>query len=502
MKKDILWIALAALLIPILVRVVWFYPGVPPTRPEIATPDYQSMTIPQLPVETHSAQEDVKLTGGVVLLDYSHANQFQLGEIQSLREAIGQRGGRLETIAESGTLENRLKYISAFIVISPTLAFTTDEIRIVNNFVARGGRLAVFTDATRGVMSFDYNTGASVFIPDVNTTNPLLASFDISINNDYLYNLIDNEGNYRNIFFGDFGKNELTFGLKQVAFYGAHSVKSDSGTVLLLGEDQTFSSLTDAHNPAEGGAVLSADGNVVAFGDITFLAPPYNRVSDNAILISNLADFLLAGNLKTTLATFPYVFNQHKVQVFPTSGVQMTAEMVGALGRLQTSLQTVSVNLEISTKEPDEADKLILGTFTMTEDLLPFIEPFDLKIDELSEFIEVPSFGNIGRAGNGILLFEPGKNGNTIILLADSVDDLTLLLDTISSGNLSSCLLQGDIGVCSIGFGGSFSEEPGGELTPAPGTVEPSTEVTPPAATPPIATPTLIQLTPTPVPTG
>lgn len=491
MKKTILWIALAALFIPILVRLVWFYPGVPPARPEIATPDYISMTIPEPPVETQNAQEEVKLTGGVVLLDYIHTNQFQFGEIQSLREAIGQRGGRLETITESPALEYRLKYASAFIVISPTVPFTADEIRVVNNFVSRGGRLAVFTDATRGTVYFDYSTGTTAFMPDVNAANPLLATFGISVNNDYLYNLVDNEGNFRNVFFGDFGKDELTFGLKQVAFYGTHSVKSDSGMVLLLGADQTFSSLTDAHSPAEGGAVLSADGNVVAFGDFTFMTPPYNNVSDNATLISNIADFLLGGNRKPTLATLPYIFSQHNVQVYPTSKVQMTAEMVGALGRLQTSLQAVSVNMDITTKEPVDGDRVILGTFTPTDDLIPFVESLDLKTGESSQILEVSGFGNVGRAGNGVLLFQPGKNGNTIVLLADTANDLILLLDTISSGNLSNCVLQGDIGVCSIGSGSSFSEEPGVVSTPEGSpTVEPSTGGPPPVATPtPVSTP-------------
>lgn len=491
MKKDMLWIGLAALLIPILARFIWFYPGVP-SRPEIATPDYKSLTIPQPTLETENVvQEDLKLAGGVVLIDYVHANQFQPAEIQSLREAIEGRGGRLETLTDVTTLVNRLKYANSFIVISPSLAFTSDEIRAVTNFVGRGGRLAVFTDATRGLTYTDFFTGTTISMPDINVVNPLLANFGISINNDYLYNLVENEGNFRNVLFGDFGKAELTFGLKQVAFYGTHSVKSDSGEVLLLGADQTLSSITDAHSSKEGGAAINEDGNVVAFGDITFMTPPYNTVSDNGTLIANIADFLLGSKLTPSLATFPYVFSQANLQVFPTTEVQMTAEMVGALGRLQTSLQAVNVNMQISAKGSVEGDKLILGTFTLTEDLVPFVEPFNIQIDEFSEFVEVPGFGNVGRLGNGVLLLESGSKGNTIVLLADTVLDLTYLLDTISTGNLGSCVLQGDIGVCSIGFGGSFSEEAGGvPTTEGTPTGEPTTgEGTPEAPPTPTAIP-------------
>lgn len=475
MKKDYLWIGLAALLVPIFVRALWFYPGVP-NRPEIATPDYQSLTIPQPPLETPAAEAKVKASGGVVLVDAFHGNQFQPGEIQALKDAIEERAGRIETVLDLTSLENGLKYASACVVISPSIPFSASEISLFKSFVERGGRLVVFTDATRGILNFDFFTGATTLSPDVNAANPLLAPFGITVNSDYLYNVQNNEGNFRNVFFEKFGKNELTFGLKQVALYGTHSVETDSGTLLLLGEDQTLSSITDAHDPAQGGAALSEDGNVLAFGDLTFLTPPYNNVADNAALIANIADFMLGGKRTITLANFPYIFSQRTLQVFPASEVQMTAEMIAALGRLQTSLKEANISMQIATDEPKDGDLLVLGTFTPSDDLLPYVEPFDLVLDDFAEYVEVPGFGNIGRAGNGILIFDPGKKGNTLVLLADTVDDLTLLLDTVGSGSLYGCVLQGDIGVCSIGFGGSFSEgtgegaaaeEPvGGEVTP------------------------------------
>ena len=88
------------------------------------------------------------------------------------------------------------------------------------------------------------------------------------------------------------------------------------------------------------------------------------------------------------------------------------------------------------------------------------------------------NFGEIGRTGNGLLLFEKNKNGNTLTLLADTPEDLISLLNTVTSGSLTGCVLQGDIGICSVGYGGSFSEDTGegtataepasGEATPEP----------------------------------
>ncbi|NJN79680.1 MAG: hypothetical protein HC797_03955 [Anaerolineales bacterium] len=50
MKKGYFYIALAALLLPILVRAFWFYRGVA-NRPEISTPDFSSFTAPEPPIK-------------------------------------------------------------------------------------------------------------------------------------------------------------------------------------------------------------------------------------------------------------------------------------------------------------------------------------------------------------------------------------------------------------------------------------------------------------------
>ncbi len=475
MKKNMLWIALAALIIPALARGFWFYRGIP-NQPEIGTPDYQALTISQPPLETPQDEKNIKQTNGIVLFDFSHVNQYQPPETQSLKEAIEKRGGKMETITDAISLEYKLKYVSAYVVISPSIAFTADETRIVHAFVKRGGRLIVFADATRGVIYSDFFTGATINYPDANAVNPLLSPFGITVNNDYLYNVKENEGNFRNVFFDDFGKNELTFGLKQVALYGTHSVKSLSGLILLRGTESTLSSIDDAHDPAEGGAALSEDGNVLAFGDFTFLASPYQNAADNATLIANIADFALSSKQTITLASFPYIFTQSVVQVYPSSEVQLTAETIAAISGLQTALNYVETSIEIVDEAPRDGDALVLGTFTPTDDLLNFTDPFNIELDEFSETITVKNFGNIGRSGNGLLLFETNKKGNTLTLLADTPEDLISLLNTVTSGSLYGCVLQGDIGICSVGYGGSYSEDTGeataeptnGEATPEP----------------------------------
>ncbi len=114
---------------------------------------------------------------------------------------------RWRLITDATLLEHKLKYVSAYVVISPSMAFTECELRLVQNYVERGGRLLVFTDATRGIrlLRLVHRHGHST-TPTARMVNPLLSPYGITVNNDYLYNVEEHEGNYRNVFFDDFGK--------------------------------------------------------------------------------------------------------------------------------------------------------------------------------------------------------------------------------------------------------------------------------------------------------
>ena len=486
MNRKMIWIALAALLLPILARAIWFYPGFT-TRTKVTLPNYVAMTMPVPTMETPQPNDKTSIKYGVVVFDGLHADQYQRNEIQALTDALESRGANVEFDAAIGTLETRLKYASAYVVISPSIEFTPDELRIVQAFVEHGGRLIVFTDATRGQYGSDFFTGADVQYSDANLTNPLLAPYGITVNGDYLYNLTSNEGNFRNVFFDQFGKNALTYGLKLVTLYGTHSVRAESGMLLLSSSDKTFSSLNDAHDDMAGGAALSADGNVLAFGDFTFLASPYNQVTDNANLIANIADFMLGGTRKHALADFPYVFNSNAVKIFPTSDVQITPELVGPLSRLQTGLKYLNIDSQITNKAPAGGNTIVLGTFTPTDDLLPFLEPFNITLDETSDTIDLPGFGKVARTGNAILLYETGNTGNTLIMLADTTADLNYLLDSATGGSLYGCVIQNNLGVCGVGSSDySYYETPAPDYLP--------TEV--PTELPPL------EITPTPTPAG
>jgi hypothetical protein len=171
------------------------------------------------------------------------------------------------------------------------------------------------------------------------------------------------------------------------------------------------------------------------------------------------------------------------VQVYPTSEIELSAETIAAIGGIQQALRSVNIDLEVIDKVPRGGDALVLGTFTPSDDLTEFTDPFNIEMGESEETVFIKNFGEIGRSGNGVLLFEKGKNGNTLTLLADTKEDLLSLITTVGSGSLSGCILQDNLAVCGVGYGGSSEETIDGIATEEPtsgeSTPTPEPEVTP-----------------------
>jgi hypothetical protein len=472
LKRYQIWIALAVLILPILARGLWFYRGIP-SHPKIQAPDYAGASISQPPISTAVPGTTATLSGKVVVLDYSHINLYDPSDIQAFVSALTVRGARVEYDDGNLYLSDRLKYASAYIVISPTYAFSVDEANQVRRFAQRGGRLIVFTDPTHGTYDSDTISGNILMIPDVNAANSLLEPFGITFSSDYLYNLLKNEGNFRNVLFTQFGEDALTQGLSQVALYGAHSVSAENGKALITGDESTFSSLTDSsESPLSGSgqalaaAALSADGTALAFGDFTFLMPPYNQVADNSLLLGAIADFALGGTRTHTLADFPYLFG-HQASLLTVGDLQMTADLLAPVASLQSALQWTNTSLVVAPKAVSGSDTIVLGLLTPSDDLDRYINTFDLGLED-SAAITIPGFGQIGRAGIGLMLYKPGVVSNTLILLTDLPVDLAKLIKLLASGDMSACVIQNNIGVCSIGYSGSTYDTtpPGEEVQP------------------------------------
>ncbi len=465
--KNVLRVLIAGLLIvlPIGARWAWFNTGTYTPLASVAPPDYGTIRSAELPLSTPAPQTvSSEGHGKTVLIDQSHAylHYYDLGQ---LSKQLRRHGAEVENVlSSSGSLADHLKYAAAYVVVEPTLAFTAQDVQAVQNFIAQGGRLLVLTDP-----GYD-NPTASVVV-----ANYLLASFDLTFTDDFLYNLTENEGNYRNVIFRDFADHELTTGLTQVVMYAARTVETASGTPLIHGDAHTQSSLTGA-NGSLTPAALSANGQVLAMGDLTFLIPPYDQVDDNAPWIDRLAAFLTGGSRTHQLVDFPYVFDR-PVDVVLAQGVQLNADNVAIFSQAQAFFLANQLSASIVEEPRADHDVIVLGLYSSGASLRPYVAPFDLTLpdpaldtSDSQPPLYAPNIGSVARQGTGLILYAFTPLQNRLVLLAESPARLSQLLTYLQYAGLKDCLVQDPIGLCRLGEAGPLANQtykPVASLDPA-----------------------------------
>ncbi|MFQ5943279.1 MAG: hypothetical protein ACE5JF_06980 [Anaerolineales bacterium] len=460
-------IGLGLLLIPIVGRVLWFYRGSYRPPEMVPIPSFPEITIPQPPIEeTRSLPEEPDLTPSkVVLIDAAHSNRFAVSELETLTRALSARGASIQLLDSNAKfdelgLEGRLKYVGAYVVVAPFESFTASEIEAVRSFVNRDGRLLVILDPTRsGSDSLLFGFSDEAIGADVAVANQLLGPLDLAFSNDYLYDLVKNEGNFRNVFFEAFNEDPLTSDLDKVTLYAARSVYTTDGTPLVLGGETVFSSITDSGGSLSA-AALSPNMSAVALGDLTFLQPPYDRVTDNQVFIQNLADYLVSGARDVALEDLPFIFSG-PVAVIQSTDFALQAETLAALQAFKNTLSAAGTELIFPEDPPPDGDRIVLGLFDPDPDLDELLAALDITLpsDDPDGLLRVPGYGAINPAGIGVVGAAREDGQTTLALLSEDEERLVSLLETMSFDLLDGCLVQGTYAICKVGEGEGFSAD-------------------------------------------
>jgi len=483
MKPARLIIALVLLLLPLAARTVWYYQGTYQRTQPVATPDYLSYKLPDLQVSTPlPAPATVTPGKPTVLFDLNHDNFYFLSDIAPLTHVIEQLGGRFEVVESAKTLDDQLKYASSLAVIAPTSEFSASEIDSIQRFVARGGHLLVITDPT---LNFGAGSTANPPVSSVEVANLLMDSDDITFNDDYVYNLDSNEGNFRHVIFSKFAKDPLTQNLAKVVFFSTHSIKTGQ-TALISGDAHSLSSLTDTGGGLVTAAMAQA-GKVLAIGNMTFMTNPYYQVADNQQLVLNIGKFLVSQTQTIDLKDFPHLLTRPVTLLVPASG-PISQNLLSALSAAQSAFQGLNLTATLSPTPVDGSDLVIFATMPVDAQVQAYLNSFKLVFTKelpptatptpdlglttpeagggspfsatspapsLVSYVNVPGFGKFATNGLGLVLFAPGKDRNTLIFLAGNASDMNNMAGLLSSGSLQDCLVQGQVAVCSLSGGSS-----------------------------------------------
>lgn len=286
-------------------RALFFYSG-SYSAPEATVLDYETDVVPE---ELSTDFKDIfEVSEGVVLIDLAHGNTFNIEELNVLILRLVSRGLTVKFLSEEDDLktellgeeppvdgeeppldgeepeeeplvieeeeeEPQLETI-AYIVVSPMFEFYNEEMEAIEEFTEIGGKLLLIADPTRS-----------------NRINNLSIKFGLIFESDYLYNMKENDINYRNIFITDFEDNEITKDLDKLALYTAGSISSVNGSISYT-DKNTFSSVLETRTKLSP-IVMVQEASVLAIYDLTFFVEPYNGIADNNQFISNVADWLM-----------------------------------------------------------------------------------------------------------------------------------------------------------------------------------------------------------------
>jgi hypothetical protein len=413
------------------VGTLLFYRGgyEPPTQARIAASEISEPVVPVVqPYEAPVARR----ADGLLLVDALHKNNFAAKEIVSLRSKVADLGYDVEFLGDFGNvqeksrltqLEEQLRGADSFLVILPREEYTEAEARLVEGFVRKGGNLLLISEPTR---------------PD--SINTLAKRFGVNFQPDYLYNQVENDGNFKHIFIRDFQPEEITAGLNGVALYTAGSIRS-SGPGLAFTDDNTTSSLlenADSYYPMAWGNTR----NVLAIGDITFMIPPQDVVLDNDRLLSNIADYLTAGDREFDLSDFPHFLGSGS-----DGGVDILLgrpTLLSSGAGVKTGLATQGVTADIRGVEDVSRDTVFLGLHEDAYKVDRYLRTAGISVDDVLS----GSFGmGIELEGTAVTILDRSQQRDVLIILADTPENLGQAAERLLSGEFRDDLVSDFAGV-------------------------------------------------------
>ena len=417
---------------------LFFYRGNYDTPPRVAI-DYRSHGLARADDGTQWTSSVGERSGGLVLLDTLHSNGFSSREILTLRTRVVAQGYDLELLgnfARSTEAERRAEYVErlraadSLVVITPLIAYSSGEVDVIEDFVRKGGKLVMVSDPGRR-----------------DQMNTLAQRFGVQFRPDYLFNQMENDQNFQNIFVRDFRPDELTAGLDTIVLFTAGSITS-SGPGLAVADFHTESAVAENNGDLYVMA-RAAERNVLAISDFTFMIPPHDSTADNDRLLSNIIDFATTSDRVFDLTDFPHFY-----QTGLDDGVQILIgqpELLGSAANLKNGLEKYGISADIQGTEDVSRDTVFLGLHDDALQVRQYLQAAGVRVDDT---VGIPTGLELDRAGTTLTVLDREGGRHVLILLTDTPTVLNEAIERLLSGDFRSDLVSEVIGV-SISAGAS-----------------------------------------------
>ena len=373
--------------------------------------------------------------GGLLLVDAAHRNAFREPEIANFLALVSNRGYEVRLLGDftddlddaerAALLDEELRGAGSLLVILPRLAYTAEEAAAVARFVSKGGRLLLMSDPTRS-----------------HRINSLAERFGLSFQPDYLYNMVENDRNFRHIYLRDFQPEELTAGLDTIALYTAGSIRT-VGAPLAFTDGNTLSSLAGS-GAGRSPLAWGSSRNVLAMADITFIIPPHDAYADNGRLLSNLADYLTAGVREFELADFPHFYADG---AGVSDGVDVLAgrpELLDAAAELRHGLAEYGINSAVRTAEDASRDTVFIGLHEDAPQVRTYLTASGVRVDDT---LGGPFASEVPLDGTAVTALVAGPGRHVLIILADTPEAVSEAVAGLLDGDFRQNLVSDSVSI-------------------------------------------------------
>jgi hypothetical protein len=454
-------------------RLLWFHRWI------YLSPGIAEIEASPVATASYRPGEDKPIRGdGHIVIDLSHNNNLQVNDLAPLRDRLKARGVTVETFdGGDESLGACLHEASALVIIAPGKRYTASEREVIVAFVEDGGLLLLAADPTRPVPEGDVNdpfrSPYDALFPTsaVPAINSVANAFGVVYFDDYLYNLEDNVGSYRNVRFAPFGKSGLTKGVETVVFFVAHSLRSD-GTSLIIGDEHTQSPVRSGETDLAA-AVLTTDERVLALGDITFMTSPYHTIADNDQFLSNIADWLaIDKRQRDELDDFPYLFKR-PVDLVQASGDTLDPQLIVHASDWQASFERLGLTLNLRAEADPSHDTILVATYEDTKAVEDYLDSAGITVTvtiadededrgaekdkkteeekEPTDFIEIEKLGTVAIEGTTLFVVDYSDERVVIVVLAEDMEKAIDAIDRLADYDFSGCVQADEVTICSTG---------------------------------------------------
>ena len=395
----------------------YYYEGGGYDAPEEAKIPFEEILRPSSNFTTFT--EVPRIQRGMLLMDGAHRNAFTKGEISSLLSRVSDRGYDIEFVDRRAELDEKLRAADSFAVIVPRVPYSRAEADTIERFVGKGGKLLFVADPARR-----------------SEMNSLAQRFGIAFQPDYLYNMVEHDINFQNIFIRDFFSDELTRGLGQIVLYTAGSIKS-SETGLAFTDENTRSSMVERIEPFFP-IVKAGNGQVVAIHDLTFMIPPQNGILDNDRLVSNIADYLTDSRRQFEVADFPHFFKGDVDILLGRAALfDVGTDVKGMLSDFQ-------IASEVRGFEDLSRDTVFFGLYEDSPGVAQYLEVAGIQVNGT---LRTPFTPHIATGDTAIILLNRTQERHVLVVLGNSKGALRDMVGRLVSGRFRLGLVSELLGV-------------------------------------------------------